>query len=462
MRHLGYLRAPVWGFAIATLAFPLGQLAAQQQPHADALGNITFALAGDAIITRKLSVYSEPEFLEIRDLMRNATAAYVNAEMLFLDYDEPGIIPASRSGGTYMRAQPELAKELVWMGVDLVSTANNHSLDFSFGGLRSNIKWLEKAGLVFAGTGENLAEARAPHYLETPGGRVALIAVSSSFADFSRAGPQRKDMRGRPGLSPLRVETTYYVPSDRFEQLGELRSELGLRGRGSEGDQIQLLGATFRRGDSYRVTSVVNPEDLEEITAQVRDAKRQANWVIVSSHTHQGGEDAADFLVQFTHAVIDAGADVFVGHGPHVVRGIEIYKGKPIFYSLGDFLMQNETVELEPWENYNSVGLGNDALPGEFYDARNEQRGGSFPAQARYWEAFVAVPQFRSGQLSQIDLHPITLGFGLDRPQRGRPLAAKGELARKIITKLQELSEPFGTDITFENGIGVIRVGGGS
>ncbi|MBI3981531.1 MAG: CapA family protein [Gemmatimonadetes bacterium] len=462
MRRSRCRSTAVWGFAVATLTFPLGQLVAQQQPHRDGLGNITFALAGDAIITRKLSVYSEPEFLEVRDLMRNATAAFVNAEMLFLDYDEPDVIPASQSGGTYMRAQPELLEDLKWMGVDLVSTANNHSLDYSFGGLRSNIKWLDEAGLVFAGTGENLAEARAPHYLETPGGRVALIAVSSSFADFNRAGPQRKDMRGRPGLSHLRVETTYHLPNDRFEQLRQLRSDMGLPGGAGSGDQLQMLGATFRRADSLRVTTVVNAQDLEEITAQVRDAKRQANWAIVSSHTHQGGENAADFLVQFAHAVIDAGADAFVGHGPHVLRAVEIYKGKPIFYSLGDFLMQNETVELQPWENYNGVRLGSDALPGEFYSARNEQGGGSFPAQARYWEAFVAVPQFRSGRLAQVDLYPITLGFGLDRPQRGRPLAAKGELARKIITKTQELSKPFGTVITFENGIGVIRIGGGS
>jgi poly-gamma-glutamate synthesis protein (capsule biosynthesis protein) len=57
-------------------------------------------------------------------------------------------------------------------------------------------------------------------------------------------------------------------------------------------------------------------------------------------------------------------------------------------------------------------------------------------------------------------LHPITLGFGLARAQRGRPLAAKGDLASKIIAKLQELSKPFGTNITFENGLGVINVAG--
>ena len=463
MRRNYRLDSKVVGLAAAALAmFSSGVWAQEEtaQPHRDGVGDITFALSGDAIITRKLSVYDEPEFIEIRDVMRNATAAFTNAEMLFLDYDEPEVIPSSQSGGTYMRAEPELASELAWMGVDLVSTANNHSLDYGYGGLRANLKWLRKAGLVAAGTGENLAEARAPHYLDTPGGRVAIISVASTFADFNPAGPQRKDMRGRPGLNPLHVQTTYTVPSDPFDALSEVRDSLGLGGSGRSGggDRMRLFGATILRGDGYHVTSVVAPEDLEAITASVRDAKRQANWVVVASHTHQGGANVADFLANFAHAVIDAGADVFVGHGPHMLRGVEIYKGRPIFYSLGDFLMENETVELQPWENYHSVGLGDDALPGEFYDARIERGGGSFPARATYWEAVVAVPKFTNGRLTQIELHPITLGFGLPRPQRGRPLAAKGDLAREIITRMQQLSKPLGTDIAYEKGLGVIRL----
>ncbi|MDH5760728.1 MAG: CapA family protein [Gemmatimonadota bacterium] len=450
-------RVILW-FAVMGVLTPAHLTGQQTQPHRDGLGDITIALAGDAIITRQLRVFEEPEFLEIRDVIRGATTAFVNAEMLFFDYDEPEIIPSSQSGGTYMRAEPELADELAWMGFDMVSTANNHSLDFSYGGLRSNNHWLRQAGLVAAGTGENLAEARAPKYLDTPGGRVALISVSSSFADFNRAGPQRKDMRGRPGLNPLRVETTYYVPEAEFQQLSRVRGELGMGGRGGD-DRIQFMGATFVRSDEFAVTNVVNAYDLEEITASVSDAKQQANWVIVSSHTHQGGAGVADFFSEFTHAVIDAGADIFVGHGPHVLRGIEIYKGRPIFYSLGNFLMENETVELQPWENYDGVDLDDHALPGDFYTARIERSGGSFPAQAAYWEAVVAVPVFRGGDLTRIDLHPITMGHGLERPQRGRPLAAKGDLARTIITRLQELSRPLGTEVNFENGIGVIRVG---
>ncbi len=465
MSRSGRPRTRIWRAALAALILPLGALSAQQtpppappQPHRDGLGDITFALAGDAIITRKLSVYDEPEYLEIRNVMQSATATFLNAEMLFLNYDEPDIVPASQSGGTYMRAQPELIDELKWMGVDLVSTANNHSLDYSFGGLRANTRWLNQSGLVWAGTGENLAEARAAHYLETPGGRVALIAVSSSFADFNPAGPQRKDMRGRPGLNPLRIETTYYVPADRFDELRQVGRGLGMRGGSDASDVLRLGGSTFRKSDGFKTVNVIDSLDLAEIAASVRDAKRQANWVIVSSHTHQGGADVEDFLKQFAHAVVDAGADVFVAHGPHMLRAIEIYKGKPVFYSLANFLMENETVELQPWENYNGVALGNDALPGEFYDARNAQGGGSFPANPVYWESVVAVPQFRSGRLTRIDLHPITLGYGLERAQRGRPLVAKGDLAKKILTRLQELSKPFGTTIAVENDLGVIRV----
>ena len=103
MRELNWRRRGASALTVATVILPsrgaAQQRTQQAQPARDGMGNMTFALAGDAIITRKLSVYTEPEFLEIRDVMRNATATFVNAEMLFMNYDEPGVIPASQSGG---------------------------------------------------------------------------------------------------------------------------------------------------------------------------------------------------------------------------------------------------------------------------------------------------------------------------------------------------------------------------
>jgi poly-gamma-glutamate capsule biosynthesis protein CapA/YwtB (metallophosphatase superfamily) len=440
--------------ALALLTAPLtGQ---DSHPHADGSGTLTLALAGDAIITRKLSVYEEPQFLELRELVRGATAAFVNLEMLFHDFG-PDIIPAATSGGTYMQADPAIAEELVWMGFDMVSMANNHTGDYGVGGMRSTTRTVEEVGLTHAGTGENMAEARSPGYLETPGGRIALISVASTFPEGSQAGHQRKDMRGRPGLSPVRFNRTYEVTSGQMEALRTFREGMG-SSRGG-GDRLRIFGETFVLGDAYRSVTTPNQDDLEEILASVGEAKRQADFVVFSCHSHESGRTnnyPADFIEILAHAVIDAGADVFLAHGPHVLRGIEIYEGKPIFYSLGDFLFQNETVPRQPYDNYENYGLGPEAVAPDFFDAR--QRSGGFPSREQVWESFVATVRFKDGLLAGVELHPITMGFGLPRPQRGRPLLASGELAQKIIEETAEYSVPFGTEISFENGVGVVRI----
>lgn len=440
----------------------VGRPAAAQEPEpvpfSDARGTITLALTGDAILTRRLSVYEEPEFLALRELVRDATAAFTNLEVLFHDYGEEAI-PAAASGGTYMRAEPELARDLAWMGFDLVSRANNHTMDFGVGGMRATTRAVEAAGLVHAGAGENLALARGPAYLETPGGRVALVSVASTFADAMRAGPQREDLRGRPGLSPIRYRTRYVVPRDRWEALREIVEEGPLRG-GARGDSLFLFGNLVVPGEAYGRRTEPDPRDLEEVLEAVREASRQADWVIVSSHSHEGGESRevpAEFLETFARAAIDAGADVFVGHGPHVLRGIEIHGGRPIFYSLANFIFQNETVLLQPADNYERYGLGPGALPGEFQDVRIEAMGGGFPADPAYWESVLALASFRDGELEEIRLHPVTLGHGLERPVRGRPLLAGPELSRQILDDLRRLSEPYGTRIEVRDGVGIVR-----
>src|ERR1700752_4361849 len=87
----------------------------------------TLALTGDSIIMQRLQVFKEPEFTKLFDLIRGADAAFTNLETLFHDYEAP---PAHESGGTWMRTDPPILKELVWAGFDLVSRANNHAGDF--------------------------------------------------------------------------------------------------------------------------------------------------------------------------------------------------------------------------------------------------------------------------------------------------------------------------------------------
>ena len=107
-----------------------------------------------------------------------------------------------------MTTDPKLLEDLKWLGINLVSCANNHAFDYGEDGVLANLKHLDAAGLVHAGTGKNLAEARAPGYLDTPNGRVGLIAATATFRPWNQAGEQRPDLRGRPGINPLGFQTT--------------------------------------------------------------------------------------------------------------------------------------------------------------------------------------------------------------------------------------------------------------
>jgi poly-gamma-glutamate synthesis protein (capsule biosynthesis protein) len=472
----------VAGVGISLLALsmaPAGQTPAPPAPAqsgaAVSASTFSMALTGDSIITRRLSPYNEPEYVKMLGLIRGADAAFTNLEMLFHDYETYAM---NASGGTYMRADPALAKELAWAGFDLVSRANNHTGDFAVDAMRLTTRYVREAGLVQAGVGESLNEAREPGFLEAARGRVALIACASTFPDHSRAGRSRGDMPARPGLNPLRFTTTYVTTAEGLARLREGMTAAGIGGRGGGGrgrggaagaatppQSLSIFGERVVVGDTPGVRTTPNKQDLDEIGAAVKSASKFADYTIVTIHAHEGGGAGggrtapAEFLVTFARAMIDAGADVFVGHGPHVLRGIEIYKGKPIFYSLGDFIFQNDTLQRFPSENYESANLGPGALPGDFNDSRygaDDSRG--FPADRLIWESVVAMPRFKGKQLVDIALHPISLGFQKPRTERGRPVLANAELGKKILDDLVRLSEPYGTKIQIKGGVGYVDV----
>lgn len=443
-----------WVVAIAICLF-LSSVGWGQQPLEE--NTFTMALTGDSIITRRLSVYSEPEFLKMIELIRLTDVAFTNLEVLFHDYES---YPMHQSGGTYMRAEPVLAKELAWAGFDMVSRANNHAADYGALGMRLTTKYVVEAGLLHAGVGESLQEAREAKFLETPKARVALVSCASTFPDHGRAGKSRGDIPARPGLNPLRYSMTYVVTSEQFEMLKQIHKQFGIRPPEKD-DELRFFRYRFIKGDKPEVRTEPNKEDLEEVEAVVRNASRLADFTIVSIHAHEYERDRfvpAKFLIIFARAMIDAGADVVVGHGSHVLWGIEIYKGKPIFYSLGNFIFQNETLLRLPYENYESYKLGPNKHVADFNDARYESDKKGFPAKPEFWDSVIAVPHWSVKNLIEIKLYPLTLGYGKPRTVRGRPLLAAPNLSKKIIEHLKSCSGPFGTTIAFEDGIGVVKV----
>ena len=452
-----------WVPAIAVGALAIAPIVAQN--------SFTMALTGDSLITMKLSVHTDPPFLKMIDLIRGADVAFTNLEMLFHDY-EP--YPSTESGGTYMRADPEMAKELSWAGFDMVARANNHTGDFGVEGARLTTKYVAAAGLVQAGFGESLREAREARFVDTEKGRVALVSTSSTFPDQSRAGVSWGDTRARPGLNPLRFTTTRVVTREQFDALRNALIAVGLsRGGSSEegtaattagsGNAMTLMNRRIVVGDKPGLHTEPLKEDVDGMAAVVRNASKEADYTIVNSHTHEGGADRyypPEFFVTFAHAMIDAGADVVTASGPHVLRGIEIYRGKPILYGLANFIFENETVLRQPPENYAPFGmtLESGAGVGDFNERRSNNETTGFPADHRFWESVIAMPRFVGRQLVELKLYPITLGFRKPRAQRGWPMLADSQLGRKIIEDVAKFSEAWGTKVEFTNGIGVVAV----
>ena len=446
------------GLALAIVsAIAFATTSGSQQPQSRSDSTFTMALTGDSIITRHLSPYKEADYLRMIDLIRNTDAGFTDLEMLLHDYEG---YPQAESGGVWMRADPSIAKELAWAGIKMVARANNHAGDYSPESMRTTSKYLDQAGIVHAGVGENLQQAREAHYLETANGRVALISCASTFTPQSIAGKQRSDVGGRPGLNPLRFDTRYFVDQATVDNLKKALIGIGLPA-GGQATHVRFMGNLFVAGTENRIEQTPNAQDLLEITDSIKDARTQADYVVVTIHSHEDGKNRqipADFLPKFAHAAIDAGADVFVGHGPHVLRGIEIYKGKPILYSLGDFIFQNETVLRLPEDNYEALGLGSEARVDDFNAKRYDNDKSGFPADRLVWESVIAVPVFKGAKLSELKLYPISLGFGQPIAWRGRPMLADSELSKKIIDDLIQLSKPFGTKIDYKDRVGTVDI----
>lgn len=478
-RFLGFLAACMAAARWTGREARADQVQPESGRYESGTGDIAMAFTGDSMITRALVPFREPAFLAVRDLLHSVDVRFANGEMLFHNYED---WPTDFTR-TYARCNPRLIGDLQWFGINLLSCANNHGIDFGQGGVVTNIRNLDAAGMVHAGSGNNYAEAVAPGYLETAKGRVALIAATSTGRYESRAGDQRRDMKGRPGLNLIRWINEWSVDRESFEALRRVGIQLGnppikylardfgvpfadldnavyLADRNTLGQGVEDQAARFVPADSFDRHTRMHRGDYERNLQSVRDARRMAEWVVFSTHNHEYAgrnvDEPSEHIRELAHAVLDEGADVFVGHGSHDLRGVEIYKGKPIFYSVGNFIFEPDTVLLDPEDDYVREGLGPDNTPADVYDVRTSS--GEHPSSGPQWFSAIPVAHFKAKRLQEIRLYPIDLGAGSPRSEAGRPVMADAKLASEVFGRLQRLSDPFHTKIDIQNNVGVIRV----
>lgn len=457
-------RALAFGMAGALVVAALGTSAQRLPGDPDTTWSL--AAVGDAIITRRVMPFddeTDTRFRSLAQVVRAADAAFVNLEISLFRLSEFRGWPEVENGGNWELGPPEAAHDLKAMGFNLMNRANNHTTDYGVEGMRKTNELLDELGIVHAGSGMNLGQASRPGYLDTPKGRVALIGLATTFTPMSRAGAARDDVMGRPGLSALRIDTRNEVDAATMTTLRALAPQMGGRVPAEPTAPLRLFNTSFNQGPENRRIETVNKADEARILREVQNAAVLADYVVVTSHSHEPGNASLippEWVRAFAKACIDRGATMYIIHGPHQLRGIEIYKGRPIFYSLGNFIFQNETIDPMPSDHYEVYGLPDTALASDLYDARFKGGTTGFPSNPVWYESVVAVPQFRGREVTEIRLHPIDLAQKAPRSQRGTPRIADPATGRAIIERIAKLSEPFGTTIAYENGIGIWRAPG--
>jgi len=419
----------------------------------------TLAAVGDCIIARPIS--QTPGFAPVGKLVRDADVAFGNFEGTAIDLTRTPAIPQAEFGGVWIIGAPAVAKDLRSIGFDLMSRANNHATDWGLEGMRQTDRALDEAGIVHAGTGEDRAAARGARYVDTDKGRVAIISMASTFTPLSRSAPPAGQAPGRPGVNALRTTRHALVTADELRALRKIRDEQpagSVRFPEKENpDELDLFGVRYKAANRRGFTYTVDPVDEREILKSVRAAKQLSDFVIVTIHAHEPGnwsEEPADFLPKLAHAAIDAGADEFIGHGPHQIRGIEIYRGKPIFYSLGNFVFQLDLLEpvgSDLYEQYKIDGAA--ATDAEFNAMWNELVFGGDV----WYQSVVATTRFEKGRAAEIQLRPIDLSYTARGADRGVPKLAGQDIAKVILERAARLSQSFGTQIRIERGVGVIK-----
>ena len=377
-----------------------------------AAAQITITLTGQSMLRSDLR-QTAPGAIPIIQSLLKGDVIFTNFEAAIAEKGE------TVSEGRGFLSPPESLDALKTLGFNLLSFSDNHAFDLKATGIRNTIREADTRNLVHAGTGSNLSEASSPAYLRTPKGIVALVASASGLMT-----PGAGATLEHPGVNELRVEAG--------GQPNEATSDLPGEAANSP-----------------------NAEDARRILQSIRDARAHADLVVVYQHNHvfanrsfhtiftEGLQERLmpnDWLKRWTHAEVDAGADIVVMHGAPLLHGIEIYRGKPIFYDLGNFI-------------YN-------VPPTLFYIS-----------EPMSWESVVAYVEFRGKSMASISLRPIVMNYvGEGQPDihdpydanrflltRGLPSPAVGATAGYILERISELSKPFGTQLQITGDTAVVR-----
>lgn len=274
-------------------------------------------------------------------------------------------------GGFTELTRPEHAGALRLGNYHVLTFASNHLLDLGPDVLLETIGVLRQLGFQVIGAGKDIAQARAPALLERSGTRIAALAYCSVLRPNYQAGPTS------PGAAPMRAYTHYHQWD-------------------------------FKPGTAPKILSFPYPDDLAALVDDVRKAKAQADLVAVAMHWGLNGVRGtlAMYERDVAHAAIDAGADMILGSGPHRLKAIEVYRGRPIFYSLGNFCFDQPRWVLDRGRQQSPEHTRHMDAQGWKYDPEYEEWY-AVPPENRM--SMIARVDIRGGRIERVFFLPVMI-----------------------------------------------------
>ncbi len=438
-------------------------------------GSLTVSAVGDCIVTRPLLSLAPRDraFADVITLLRSADATFGNLETSIVDLTDTAATPSGLPDDWATRALPETALDLRALGFDVFGRANNHSTDWGVGGLLETSLWLDEAALVHAGAGATLAAARAPRYLETDAGRLGLVSMTTSPASgIAPALDAFGEVPARAGVNALSVRTTVVATPKVMRALVAIRKAHPegdvawmLQHIDSDGDPppaLELFGRRFELGDAMSVRHEVDEEGLTANLRAIRQASQHADVVVAAAHVHQGDSTPAvphGFIRRWAHKVVEHGADVVAISGPHKLAPVELYRGRPIFYGLGNFVWSEVEEPIQRYfydesrtmlrERFDDVSAVTDS---DLTGVLNED---SFGDDGTFRAVLVRV-RLGSEGLEEVRLHPVDLGRHEPVTRRGVPRTPAPEVAEEILEHVRVMSEPLGVTVKADGGTGIV------
>lgn len=431
------------------------------------------AAVGDIILTRPVFEQIRRQSPDLLEVLRGADLVVGNFESSVIDLHRFEGHPSAESGFGWLNSPPEVPDDLRRMGFDMLARANNHATDWGAAGLRMTDEALAAAGIACAGTGHNLSAARAPGYVHGAKASSTLVSWTTTFERDTPAIDAQGLFAGRPGASTLATTPIMLVSPEQLAALKAIRDAQSpeslpalLLDFDERLDMVSLFERHFMaypeggpQDGTVRMHFKMDDQDRQAILLSIRQAKQTSDFTVAASHTHEPNNWTStppDFLPPLAHAAIENGADIVCGHGPHQVRGIEIYQGKPIFYSLGDFCftaqnnLPREEWERRIWRLLPGAPTLDPACTTASEFMEWARVAGAF-GESVWFESVIAIATYGAhGRLRSLELVPIELNWADRHAHRGIPRLAPKDKALEILRRLAALSAPMGTTIAID------------